>query len=140
MEHHNLTNEQHVGTKLLRAEKLAFHTHLCLRHARRLDVHRGRHLQLCRFEFTLIRRKIGRREVHGVKQVLGNHIHHELAAGLNVLLRILELALVVASDADNQVHRIAAKRIEETERRQIDHPALAERADPGNRARYDQVG
>src|ERR1035437_3139310 len=136
MEHDDFADKQHVCAERLRAEQLAFETGLRLLHARRLDVNRGCGVQLCCIEFALLRRKVCRRNIHGVEQVLGHHVHDELAASLNVSRSILRFALIVLADTDNDIQRITADRVEKAERCEVDDAAWALAGDPCDRTGY----
>ncbi len=140
MEHHHFADKQRICAKRLRAEQFALETGPCLRHTRRFDANGGCGVQMCRCQLALPGRKVRRRNIHRVEQVLGNQIHHKLAAGQNIIRGVLGFAGIVETDADDYVKRVGAYRVEKAERREIDNAALAQAGDPRDWTRNHQIG
>lgn len=89
MKHHHFADKQRICAKQLRAEQFALETGLRLRHPRRFDANGWCGMQMCRCQFALLGRKVRRRNIHSVEQVLGNQLHYKLAAGPNIIRGVL---------------------------------------------------
>ena len=140
MEHDYFADKQRICAKRLSAEQFALKAGLCLRHPRYFDVHGGGGVQMCRCQFALLARKIRRRNIHGIEQILGNQIYYKLAAGLNIFRSVFGFASVIEANADDQVERVGTDRIEKAERCEIDNAALTLTGDPCDRTRNHQIG
>jgi hypothetical protein len=113
----------------------AFERDRRFRHARRLDLARRRHCELCQLRLADIFRIVAAGHIHLVAQVVGREIEHELAAALGVRLRVL-----ARIRGKHDEGRVARDHIEKAVRREIDHAGRTDGGDPADRARHDEAG
>jgi len=140
VEHDYFADDESVGADRLGAVEFALKADLGFGEARSGDVDGRRGVQAGGGQLTFIGRKIGGRDIHGVEQVDGHHVHYELAGGADVGGGVFWFTGVATPDAEDDVEGVGADRVEETEGGQIDCAGGVQGCDPGDWPRDHKVG